>query len=175
MDLFNAIQARRSVRKFRPDPVPRSDLEKLVAAGIEAPSGANAQLRQYVIVDDPAVMDALRQASGAIDGAPAAIVVLIEPAETPYGPFWVQDASAAIENMLLAAVAMGYASCWVEGQVRRHEPALREALGVPQALRVWAILPIGKPAAHPARPAKSRLPDVTHYNRFGARQERPTG
>ena len=117
-------------------------------------------------MDDPAVMEKLRAVSGALTGAPAAIVLLIEPTATPYGEFYVQDASAAMENMLLAAVALGYGACWVEGAVRRSEEDVRELLAAPASLRVWSLLPVGRPAVIPARPKKSAPSDVVHHNRF---------
>jgi nitroreductase len=166
---FSVVNSRRSVRKFTSEPVPREVLEKIVAAGVEAPSGGNAQLRQYVIVDGSAAMDKLRAATPALKTAPAAIVILMDPSPTRWGEFWVQDASAAMENMLLAAVALGYASVWVEGAVRRCEEDLRKLLGVPANLRVWSLLPVGKPAETPARPPKPQAADVTHYNRFGGK------
>jgi len=167
MELFSVIQERRSVRKYLDEPVPREVLEKIVSAGVEAPSGCNMQLRYYVIVDDAKVMEEIRPVSKALETARAAIVLLVEPKGTEYGEFWIQDASAAIENMLLAVVDLGYASCWVEGQVRRHEERLRELLAVPEHLRVWAIMPVGKAAQHPQRPEKPAPKDVLHYNRFG--------
>lgn len=169
MEFFDVVNARRSVRQYLPDPVGRDVLESIVAAGVEAPSGCNMQLRQYVIVDDPAVMAKIRPLGGAMKGAPAAIVLLVEPKGTQFGEFWVQDASAAMENMLLAAVALGLAGCWVEGAIRRCEDELREILAVPPELRVWSLLPVGRPAVAPARPPKTAAPDVTHYNRFGGR------
>jgi len=168
MEFFDVLNTRRSVRKYSPEPVGRDVLERIVAAGIEAPSGCNEQLRHYVIVDDPAVMDELRGVSSALTGAPTAIVLLIEPKGTKFGEFYVQDASAAMENMLLAAVALGYAACWVEGALRPREQEVRKLLGVPDNLRVWSLLPVGKPAETPKRPPKSAPADVTHYNRFGS-------
>jgi nitroreductase len=126
------------------------------------------QLRQYVIVDDLSVMEQIRPFSSTTAMAPAAIVLLIEPKGTQFGEFWMQDASAAMENMLLAAVAMGYAACWVEGALRRCEDELRKILGVPEHLRIWSLLPVGKPSHEPARPPKPEPGEVTHYNRFGA-------
>lgn len=167
MDLYAAIQSRRSVRNYVDETVPREVLERIVRAGVEAPSGCNMQLRQYILVDDPATLEAMRPMSGALRGAPAVIVILVNPEGTKYGAFWVQDASAAMENMLLAAVAEGYAACWVEGAIRRCEPELRELLGVPEPLRVWSLLPVGKPAEEPARPEKSSLDEVLHINRYG--------
>lgn len=172
MDLFEAINKRRSIRKYLDTPVAREDLEKIVAAGVEAPSGCNLQLRQYIIVDDPAVMDQLRPASNAIGNAPAAIVVIIDPKASPYGEYWIQDASAAMENMLLAAEALGYGGCWIEGPLRsvpENEDRYREILGVPEKLRVWCLTPIGRPAEEATRPPKPSAADVTFYNRFGSK------
>lgn len=168
MDFFDAVMTRRSVREYLPEAVGRDVLGRIVAAGVEAPSGCNMQLRQYVIVDDPAVMERIRPLSGAMTGAPAAIVLLVEPKGTRFGEFWVQDASAAMENMLLAAVAMGYAACWVEGALRRCEDELRGILAVPEHLRIWSLLPVGKPGGQPGRPPKPEAGEITHYNRFGA-------
>ena len=167
MDCLEAIYRRRSVRQFETDPVPREVLEQIVAAGVEAPSGCNEQLRQYIIVDDPAAMEQLRGCSQAMAGAPAAIVLVVNPKETRFGAFWVQDASAAMQNMLLAATALGYGGCWVEGALRRTEEQLREILAVPANLRIWALTPIGKPAAVPVRPEKSDPNTVRFYNRYG--------
>jgi nitroreductase len=169
MDFFDVVAARRSVRSYLPDPVPREVLERIVAAGVEAPTGCNLQLKQYVIVDDPDVMARLRPLSRAMAGAPAAIVLLIEPAGTKFGEFWVQDASAAMENMLLAAVALGYGGCWVEGAMRRVEHEVRDLLAVPEPLRVWSMTPIGKPAEKAPRPPKPDPAGVTHVNRFSQR------
>ena len=167
MDFFDVIHARRSVRKYRPEPVGRDVLERIVAAGVEAPSGCNAQLRQYLIVDEPALLERIRPFSGALTGAPAVIVLLVDPSPTEFGEFWMQDASAAMENMLLAAVALGHAACWVEGAIRRCEDQLRDLLGVPEGLRIWSLLPVRLPAQTPDRPPKPKPEEITHYNRFG--------
>ena len=72
-----------------------------------------------------------------------------------------------MENMLLAAVDLGYAACWIEGQVRPNEAKLRKLLAVPDELRVWAMMPVGKAAEAPARPGKPATEEVIHYNRYG--------
>ena len=165
MELFSVIETRRSVRKYLPEPVPREVLERIVAAGIEAPSGCNLQLRQYVIIDEPDVMEKMRPVTKAFGDAPAAIVLLVEAEGTRYGEFWIQDASAAMENMLLAAVALGYGGCWIEGNIRGHEEQLGQLLNVPDHLRVWSVTPVGRPAGPSKRPEKSDPSDVVHYNR----------
>lgn len=169
MNVYQAIHSRRSVRKYTSAPVPREVLERIVKAGIEAPSGVNAQWRQYVIVDDPAVMERMREMSGTLQTAPAAIVILIDPQPTKYGEFWVQDASAAMQNMLLTTTAEGYAACWVEGAVRYCEDELRALLHVPESLRVWSLLSVGLPAETPQRPKKSTYAEVVHTNQYDAK------
>ncbi len=163
MDLYEAINTRRSVRNFTADPVSRDVLNKLVQAGIEAPTGCNMQLRHFIVVDDPAMVEQLNEL-GLTKGAPAAIVICMDPRDTPYGEFWVQDASATMQNMLLAAVAEGLAGCWIEGQVTPNEKTLHDLLNVPTHLRVWSLMAVGTAAANPSRPPKPTLEEITHYN-----------
>lgn len=167
MEFFDVVNTRRSVRKFKPDPVGRDVLDRIVQAGLDAPTGVNAQLKQYIVVDDPAVMDRLRPISRAMETAPAAIVQLIDPQPTKFGEYWLQDAAASMENMLLAAVALGYASVWVEGAVRRSAEEIARLLEVPEPLVVSALMPVGRAAEDPARPPKPTLDEVIHYNQFG--------
>ena len=170
MDFFEAVNSRRSVRRYLDEAVALDVLEQIVAAGVEAPSGCNVQGKQYVIVDDPELMEKIRPISPAFNGAPAVIALLMDPIGTKYGEFWIQDAAAAMENMLLAATALGYASCWVEGQVRPHEAELHDLLGVPENLHVWSMMPVGKSAVDAKRPPKPTAANVTHYNRFGEKK-----
>jgi len=168
MELIDAMMSRRSVRTFLPDRrVSREMLEKLVLAGVEAPSGCNMQLRQFVIVDDPAVLAKLAPFSRALPTAPACIAILAEPKATPYGEYWRQDASASMQNMLLMATDLGFGSCWIEGGFEQNEAAIREILGVPPTLRVCSLMSVGYAATPGKRPEKSLPRDVTHYNRFG--------
>lgn len=167
MDFMSIVHGRRSIRKFKPDVPARDVLAKIAEAGQEAPSGCNVQSKQFIIVDDPDVMEKVRSFSRALDTAPAMIVTVIEPVETKFGEFWVQDAAAAMENMLLAAVSQGLGSCWVEGAIRRCEDELREILQVPDKYRIWNLTPIGIPDESPQRPPKPTPAEVTHYNAFG--------
>jgi nitroreductase len=164
MDFFEAIESRRSVRRYLSQPVPRDVLTRIVHAGAEAPSGCNAHLRHFIVVDDAGVMNVLRGLNQAFDGAPAAIVVAVEPVGAGRGEYWVQDASAAMQSMLLAATALGYAGCWIEGNRANWEQPVRELLKVPGRLRPWAMTPIGKPAAPAPRPPKPGAAAITHFN-----------
>ena len=166
MDVFEAMQKRASVRTFKPGQVPRDDLLAIIDAGRRAPSGYNYQGWQFIAVTDPTILKQLGQIQDCIGQAAAAVAVVMEETR-----FWKEDASAAIENMLLAAVALGYGSLWVEGYVLRQEPLARQILGVPDELRVIAVLPIGHAAKEAHQAEKKPLEAVLHWNRFGRRGE----
>lgn len=152
MDCLQAILERRSYRGlYLPDPVPRQDLQRILEAGLRAPSGCNKQTTRVIGVDDPDLIAAL---GGLLQkphfaSAPAAVCVLTEPVEAYAGAwFHVQDYAAAIENMLLAITALGYASCWVEGYVKNATAIgekMAHIMGVPKDIQLVAYLPVGRP------------------------------
>ena len=152
MDLFDAIAKRYSYRgAFTDAPVPRKDLEKIVQAGIQAPSACNEQVASFVIVDDPAL---LRQIAEIVDKpvchtAKAMIVCVADPRPV-YADmsFAAEDCAAAVENMLLAITALGYASVWLDGVLRAEDRADRigRLLGVPA----------GQDGPHPAADRRAR-------------------
>ena len=111
MDLFEAIEKRYSYRgEFKPEPVPREHLKKIVEAGIRAPSACNQQVVSFVVVDDP---DLLEKAAKIIDRpvcytAKAMIVCIYDPRPVYHDMSFAQeDCGAAVENMLLAITALG--------------------------------------------------------------------
>ena len=157
MDLFDAIRQRHSYRgEFTAAAVPRADLEKIVQAGIQAPSGCNAQTTSFVIVDDPPL---LRQIAEIVDkpvcrSAKAMIVCVADPRPAYANvSFAVEDCAAAVENMLLAITALGYATVWLDGVLRAEDRAGRigRLLGVPPAENRPRPLAVGR--ARPAGPA----------------------
>ena len=115
MNVLQAIESRHSYRgRYLDQPVPREDLERILRAGLCAPSGCNKQTASLIAVDDPAVLAKLREVirPPIAQTAPAMICVLtkriIAYADRCYS---VQDYAAATQNMLLAIVALGYQSC----------------------------------------------------------------
>jgi len=172
MDLFDAIQRRCSYRgEFLPSPVPREDLEKIIAAGAAAPSGCNKELTEFVVVDDPAMraaVAALLPNKPFVQTAQAFIVVASDP--TPvYNKqnFELADSAAATQNILLAIVALGYASVWLDGYLRGGvDMELAELLEIPPPKVARILLPIGRPAGVPTKPAKRQLRSRTHWNRW---------
>jgi len=164
MDLFDAIRARASVRSLEPAEVTDEDLEQILDAGRRAPSGMNVQPLQYVVIRDRATLERLGKVQGFIADASVAIAIVADPGASK---FWLEDASAAAENMLLAIAALGYGSTWVEGTLLRREDWAKELLGVPDHLRLIILLPIGKPASTPSQAAKKPLGELVHHERFG--------
>ncbi len=179
MDLFTAIEKRYSYRgPYRDDRIPREDLERIVRAGLAAPSGRNAQTTSFVIVDDPVLVEtigsmhpenlALRQAKALI----ASIVDRRPEAVYEGYSFQVEDCAAAVENMLLAITALGYGSVWIDGWLRREGRAERIAglLGLPEGKVVRVLLPVGVPAESGPRKEKKPFRERARYNRWSGEE-----
>ncbi|MEM3019182.1 MAG: nitroreductase family protein [Candidatus Bathyarchaeia archaeon] len=176
MDLFEAIEGRRSIRSFLDKPVPKEFVMRILEAGQLAPSAGNCQARQFILVEDQEVKRKLYEAAWKqefILQAPINIVVCADElrSSSRYGErgrrlYCILDASASVENMLLAAHGLGLGACWIGAY---QDEKVKEALGLPDHLKPIAIIPIGYPARQP--PARPRLPveALLHYNRYGGK------
>ena len=176
MELFEAIKQRYSYRgPFTAAPVRREDLVRIVQAGMDAPSGSNAQTTCFVVVDDP---DTLQQiavlpgANRAMQTARAHILCIVDvhPAPTYDAlSFQVEDCAAATENMLLAITALGYASVWIDGWLRRGGRAeqIGQLIGLPGKQVVRVLLPVGVAAEAGARREKKPFALRAWFNRYG--------
>lgn len=163
MNAIDAIMKRRSYRgRYEATPVPKEHLQLILEAGLAAPSGCNKQTTSLIAVDDPALLKQLHAVIQPSIGetAPAMICVLTRPIIAYRDrTYYVQDYSAAIENMLLAITALGYESCWIEGHVTdddRIGDQMARILGVPEEYSLVCFLPVGV-AAEAAKPVK-KLP-----------------
>jgi len=189
---YDLIVSRRTVRRFKPLPVPRDILEGAVNAARLAPSAANLQPLEFVAVDDEAVrreiFPCLRWAAYiAPAGTPrpgeepmAYIVTLVNTAIREKG--YEYDAGAAIENMILAAWAEGVGSCWL---ISVDKEKVQSIIGAPATHKVDAVVALGYPAEEPVvedgldspkywrdesglhHVPKRSLAKVLHINRFG--------
>ena len=174
MNIFEAMAQRYSYRgKYLPTPVPREDLIKIMQAGANAPSGCNKQTTSFLAVDDPEVLAKLHAVIDPPVGetAPAMICVLTRKIIAYRDrTFYIQDYSAAIQNMLLAIHALGYESCWVEGHITdadRIGDQMAKILGVPEEYELICYLPVGIPEAPGKRVRKKPLSDRAWFNVFG--------
>ena len=161
MDALEAIRKRRSIRRYTDDAIPKADLETIVDAGRLAATGSNRQPWDFVVVTDRATIAQFKVSGAWIASAGAVIVVVMDPRSR----WWIEDGAAAIENMLLASTALGYGSCWVEGDALPREEQFKTLLGVPAEKRVMALIPIGVAAESPA-PEKKPLEQVLHWEKY---------
>ncbi|MCL1843322.1 MAG: nitroreductase family protein [Defluviitaleaceae bacterium] len=175
MNIFEAFEKRYSHKEaFLPEAVPLADLEKIAKAGIEAPSGGNTQSVRLVILPDRAALAPVCEASPTIglETAPAAIAVLTDKTViSPVGfSFEKEDYAAAVENMLLAATAIGYSSLWLDSPYfdPEKEKKARAVLSAPDTYRLWAVLPVGKPKGDGSRREKMPFESRVSYGKFGS-------
>lgn len=172
MLFWNLLEDRYSVRSYESDvEVSPETVQRILEAAIRAPSAGNRQPWHFYVVRDLEVRQRLVSAAGGqsfIAQAPVAIVVCADAEQSAerYGQrgrelYCLQDTAAAVEHMLLTAVALDLGSCWV-GAFDEEQAA--EALDLPQQHRPVAILPIGKPASTPRRRTSRRsLSQVVTY------------
>ena len=173
MELFEAISKRYSYRgDFSDAAVSREDLKKIVQAGIQAPSACNQQVTSFVIVDDADLLAEIAQIVGrpVCKTAKAMIVCIADPRPVfkDIG-FSVEDTSAAVENMMLAITALGYATVWLDGVLRVDDVARRigKLLGVPAGQSVRILLPIGVAAVPGRQLEKMPFDRRAWFNRYG--------
>ena len=173
MDIFEVFAKRYSHKEgFSPESVPLKDLERIAQAGLDAPSGVNRQSVRLVILPDRSALDPVCAASPAwgLETAPAAIAVLTDKTVTPEDRmnFEKEDYSAAVENMLLAATALGYSSLWLDSPYfdPQKEKQARDIMNVPDTHHLWAVLPIGKPETEGSRREKLPFNERVSYVKF---------
>ena len=152
MNTLEAIAARHSYRgPYLPNPVPREDLVKILEAGCAAPSGCNKQTTSFIAVDEPEILAKFSEIIGSTTSrtCPAMICILTRKI-IAYDDrtFYIQDYSAAIQNMLLAIADLGYATCWYEGRATGPDRIgwqMQQLLGVPEEYELVCFLPVGIP------------------------------
>ena len=173
MNVIDAIQNRHSYRgKYKDIAVPRADLTKIMQAGLSAPSGCNKQTTSLIAVDDPEILEKIHQVIDPPVGetAPAAICVLAQRIHAYRDKcFAVQDYSAAIQNMLLAIVDMGYQSCWYEGHITDDDricDKMAQILHVPDGYELVCFLPVGIAEGDPVPPRKKAFEERAWFNSF---------
>ena len=168
-DALTVIHSRKSVRKYLDKPVTKEQLEILLRAGMAAPTAADKRPWVFVAVTERAVLDTLSFSSGGVKqlkGAAAAIVVCGDTRKGLKSDVWVQDCSAASENILLAAEAIGLGAVWC-GIYLNPEPTayVKRVLGLPTEVIPLNIISIGWPTGT-EKPKNKWDPTNIHWNRW---------
>jgi len=171
MEFSELIFARRSVRGYKPQPIPREVLERVLDCLRVAPSAANLQPRQFLIVQDPDVRARLK---GAYDkewfcNAPVIVAGCVDRAKA-----WKRvdgfnsaevDMGIAFDHLTLAAANEGLGTCWV---CNFNEPKAKEILGIPDGIQLVALMPLGYPdLSAPLRPfTRKPLEEILHWDKW---------
>lgn len=170
---LEAIFTRTSVRSYDPDRAMSPDtVETLLRAAMSAPTAVNKQPWAFVVLDNREALDSLAEVlpyAKMLNHAPLAIVVcgdMDKALEGTARDFWIQDASAATENLLIAAHALGLGAVWtgVYPDSERVE-AVKNRLGLPSAIIPLCVVPVGYPEGEQT-PKDKWNPGVIHYNRW---------
>ena len=172
-DAMETIMTRTSIRSFTDRAVSADTVEMLLRAGMAAPTAVNKQPWHFVVIDDPAIMDSLggngRQ-SQMWKEATLAIAVcgdLNKAMEGPGQPYWIQDCSAATENILLAAHALGLGAVWTGCYpIEERVANVSRVLNLPENLIPLGVIVMGYPNEQPAPKDKWKPENVSH-NGFG--------
>ncbi|MFR9590763.1 MAG: nitroreductase family protein [Rikenellaceae bacterium] len=172
--ILENIMTRSSVRSYTSQKIEADKVETLLRAGMAAPTGGNKQPWEFVVVTDREILDAIPTfvtASKMIAKSQTAIVVCGDTARTMPGvlvEYWIQDCSAATENILLAAHAMGLGAVWCGVYPNNDQDRvgkMSELLGLPEGVYPLNVIVLGYPDSEPT-PKDKWDPAKVHYNKY---------
>ena len=165
-DMLDMIKKRRSIRKYTDQPVTDEQIRLLLEAAMAAPSGSNIQSWEFVVVRDPNLKRQLAQTHTWSHMAADAAAVFVVCGNERASHHWIADASAATQNLLLAVTALDLGAVWVgiyPGADR--EAYVRQALAIPDEIRVLCLIPVGHPAESKS-PRTQYKESKVHYERW---------
>ncbi len=159
--MLEAIARRCSVRSYSAEPVAEEDLQQVLEAALSAPSANNIRPWHIIVVTDAEKRQRLSEVSQWARFCAQSPVVLVFCADVKRQPhWWIEDTSAALENALIQAAALGLGTCWVGirpgpgGPGPERQDMVRELLGIPEHIGVLGLVALGHPAGetHPKGP-----------------------
>jgi nitroreductase len=169
--LLALLRGRRSIRRYRTDPVPDEMIEQLLEAGRWAPSANNLQPWNFVVVQDPVVRGEISQFTVYsseprvhLAESPVLIVLCGVERDRIYHEFLNGDVAMAALQMMLQAKALGLGTCWVGGLNRA---AIAGLLRIPESFEVVCLLTVGYPAEVPATSSRRPLDEIVYYELYG--------
>ncbi len=169
MDVLEAIYTRRSIRTYLDQLVPKELIQNLLAAAMQAPSARNQQPWQFIVIDDRAILGKIPEfmpnAAMAAE-APLAILVCGDLDLEESEGYWMVDCAAAVENMLLAAHALGLGAVWCGVYPRKARmEGLQQLVGLPKNVIAHSLVVLGYAAERV--PSEDRYrPERVHHNQW---------
>ncbi len=170
MDFFEVVEKRNSYRgEFVPCDMPEEHIKKIVNAGIAAPTGMRIRTTSYIVIQSKEVIEALCEIlpNYKMQNAGFVLAVITENIENHLNMHVeIENYAAAVENILLASVAMGYATVWTDGMLKFPEikEQITALLNVPPHKSVRAVLPIGIPKDKIKIHPKESFEEMVHFN-----------
>jgi nitroreductase len=162
MEVFEAINTRRSIRAYKSAHIPSEKIEKLLEAARLAPSAANRQNWKFVVIDDGGIKKDLAKAcnnQAFVSTASHVIAGVVDPAQK-----WHQvDISIALEHIVLEAVELGLGTCWI-GAFDGDE--VKKLLKIPQEKKVVALITVGYPSESPPSRPRKQIAEIAAYNEY---------
>jgi nitroreductase len=171
MTVFEAILQRRSIRRYRGQPVEEEKLLRILEAARLSPSAVNQQDWKFIVVREPALRSKLTKAAmnyAFVGEAPVILVACGTAPEwvMPCGqPRYTVDLSIATAFMVLEAWELGLGTCWLG---RFNEKEVKEILNIPSEVRVVAMMPLGYPAEAPKARPRKKLEEIACFDYFKA-------
>ncbi len=171
MDFYQTVSARKSIRSYRPDPVPDEVFNRVMEAARIAPSAKNIQPWKFIIVRDPQVRQDLAVACNnqqSVAQAPiticgCAIESICYRGMGGYWNSWAVDLSIALEHIMLAAAAEGLGTCWIGSF---NETEVRRVLQIPEDIKIVALTPLGYPAQEAKTRPRKPLSEIICTDRY---------
>ncbi len=171
--LLALLRERRSIRRYRPDPVPDEMVAQVLEAGRWAPSAGNRQPWAFIVVRDETIRRQVAQHAAYyfirwahVAEAPLLIVLCGDARNRVYRRFLHEDVGLAGGQMMLQAKALGLGSCWIGALDRK---AIAAILKLPDHLEIVGLLTVGFPAEDPPPPPRKPLAEIVHYDVYGNR------
>ena len=160
MDFVEVIEKRRSIRRYKSDPVADDLIEKILESARFAPSAGNCQPCHFIVVKDADGKKALGLSEWGLK-APVIIVGCVDPS---ISPTWnLVDFAIAFEHIVLAATNFGLGTCWMG---RLENETIKKALNIPDTIKLIAVTPLGYPAEKPEPKIRKNLSEMVHYESF---------
>jgi nitroreductase len=171
MEFYEVIRKRKSVRKYKTDPIPDDVLNNILEAGRIAPSAKNIQPWHFILIKDPPTKKKIAEASHGQHWMANADVILCGCALEKnawdrmggYMSAFPVDLAITMDHMILAAANEGLGTCWIGAF---DEKTVKDILGVPDDVRIVAMTPIGYAAEEPKDRGRKELKDIVSYDKY---------
>ncbi|MCF7893626.1 MAG: nitroreductase family protein [Candidatus Omnitrophica bacterium] len=164
MDFWESVKKRISIREYSDEKIEPEKLKNIIDAARLAPTARGEEPWEFIVVTEKKSLEELGEITDHgkfLKGASAGIVVVAK--DTKY---YLEDGSAATENILLAAASMGIGSCWIAGDKKPYEVDICKYLGVPDSYKLVSLVSLGYPKTEPKPHSKRSVADVLHEEKF---------